>query len=287
MRLHIALMTALVVLTAGPGGGLVAQDASSSANDTFSPNLFGGLEYRMVGPSRGGRVTAVAGHREQPSTFLYGRNRRRRLEDNRLRPELAQHLRRLPRHRLDWRDPRRRVRPQHRLRRRPARTVCAATSSSVRVCTSRPDAGETWEHVGLEKTGNSGAVLIHPQNPDLAYVAAIGNPFASNPERGVYRTMDGGTSWEQVLFVSGQTGAVDLEFAPDNPDEIYASMWLAERKPWTIVSGGYEGGVYKSSDGGDTWTHLTEGLPNGLRGKSDLAVSGRRPGSRLRLDRGV
>ena len=139
------------------------------------------------------------------------------------------------------------------------------------------DAGETWTHVGLEKTGNSGAVLIHPEDYNLVYVAAIGNPFAANPERGVYRSKDGGESWEQVLYVSDETGAVDLEFAPDNPNEIYASMWRAERKPWTIISGGHEGGVYKTDDGGDSWEHLTTGLPNGLRGKSDLAVSAADP----------
>ena len=148
------------------------------------------------------------------------------------------------------------------------------------------DAGRTWTNVGLERTGNSGAVLIHPENPDVAYVAAIGNPFAPNPERGVYRTTDGGGSWEQVLFVSDKTGAVDLEFAPDNPDEIYASMWLAERKPWTIISGGDEGGVYKSSDGGDTWEYLQNGLPGGLRGKSDLAVSAGDPEPCVRAHRG-
>jgi hypothetical protein len=135
------------------------------------------------------------------------------------------------------------------------------------------DAGKTWVHLGLEKTGNSGAVLIHPDNPDLVYVAAMGNPFAPNSERGVYRSKDGGQTWENVLFVSDKTGAVDLEFAPDNPATVYASMWRAERKPWTIISGGMEGGVYRSKDGGDTWDHLTSGLPNGLRGKSDLAVS--------------
>ena len=139
------------------------------------------------------------------------------------------------------------------------------------------DAGKTWTHIGLEKTGNSGALLIHPRNPDLVYLAAIGNPFGANPERGVYRSKDGGESWEKVLFVSEKTGAVDLEFAPDNPDEIYATMWRAERKPWTIISGGDEGGVYKSTDGGDRWSQLTNGLPNGLRGKADLAVSAADP----------
>jgi photosystem II stability/assembly factor-like uncharacterized protein len=135
------------------------------------------------------------------------------------------------------------------------------------------DAGETWTFAGLREVGQIGAVLIHPENPDLAYVAAIGDPFRATPDRGIYRTTDGGGSWEKIFFVSDSTGAVDLEFAPDNPNEIYASMWRAERKPWTIISGGMEGGVYKSTDGGESWIQLTDNLPSGLRGKSDLAVS--------------
>jgi photosystem II stability/assembly factor-like uncharacterized protein len=135
------------------------------------------------------------------------------------------------------------------------------------------DAGETWDFIGLRETGQIGSVLIHPANPDVVYAAALGDAFSHNPERGVYRSEDGGQTWEKVLFVSDSTGAVDLEFAADNPQEVFASMWRGERKPWTIISGAYEGGVYKSSDGGDTWSQLTNGLPTGLRGKSDLAVS--------------
>ena len=92
-------------------------------------------------------------------------------------------------------------------------------------------------------------------------------------EMGVYRTKDGGRNWEQVLFVSDIVGAVDLELSPDNPDEIYAAMWRGERKPWTIISGSRDSGIFKSNDGGDTWTQMTNGLPGGLFGKADFAVS--------------
>ena len=258
----------LVILTAGPGR-LVAQDV-------FSPNLFEGLEYRMIGPSRGGRVTAVAGHRDQPSTFYMGATgggvwkttdygqRWHNISDGYFATGSVGAIS------VAESDP---------------NIIYVATGSDglrSNVIIGKGvyksiDAGTTWQHVGLTATGNSGAVLIHPRNPDLVYVAAIGNPFIANPDRGVYRTRDGGQSWEQVLFISEQTGAVDLEFVPDNPDEIYATMWLAERKPWTIISGGYEGGVYKSSDGGDNWLPLTTGLPTGLRGKADLAVSAADP----------
>ena len=250
--------------------------SGASENEVYSEKLFSGLRYHMLGPSRGGRVTAVAGHRRQPSTFYMGAT--------------GGGVWKTTDYGISW---------------HPISDGYFATGSigAIRVAESNPevvyvstgsdglrsnviigkgvyksvDGGKSWKHVGLERTGNSGAVLIHPENPDLVYVAAIGNPFASNPERGVYRSRDGGASWENVLFLSDQTGAVDLEFAPDNPREIYATMWRAERKPWTILSGGNEGGVYKSSDGGDTWKELREGLPTGLRGKADLAVSAADP----------
>jgi len=133
--------------------------------------------------------------------------------------------------------------------------------------------GASWQFVGLRDAGQIGAVLVHPTRPDVAYVAALGHPFGRNPERGVYRTVDGGATWRRVLFVSDSTGAIDLEFAPDDPRQIYASMWRGERKPWTIISGAREGGVYRSTDAGETWTKLGGGLPAGLVGKSDLAVS--------------
>ena len=268
MRLYLKLVVSLVILTAGPGR-LVAQDV-------FSPNLFEGLEYRMIGPSRGGRVTAVAGHRDQPSTFYMGASgggvwkttdygqRWYNISDGFFATGSIGAIS------VAESDP---------------NIIYVATGSDglrSNVIIGKGvyksiDAGTSWQHVGLTATGNSGAVLIHPRNPDLVYVAAIGNPFIANPDRGVYRTRNGGQSWEQVLFISEQTGAVDLEFVPDNPNEIYATMWLAERKPWTIISGGYEGGVYKSSDGGDNWLPLTNGLPTGLRGKADLAVSAADP----------
>ena len=135
------------------------------------------------------------------------------------------------------------------------------------------DAGETWMYAGLPEAGQIGEVAVHPQDPELVYVAALGHPFGPNAERGVYRSYNGGVNWEQVLYVSDSTGAASVVINPDNPDELYASMWRAERKPWTIISGGQEGGVYKSSDGGTTWTQLTAGLPSGLIGKIDLSIS--------------
>ena len=114
---------------------------------------------------------------------------------------------------------------------------------------------------------------MHPRNPDLVYVAATGRAFGRNEERGVYRSTDGGASWEKMLYINDRVGAIDLAINPGNPRQIFAAMWQVERKPWTMISGGKEGGVYRSSDGGDTWTKLEKGLPEGLTGRIGVAVS--------------
>ena len=240
MRRDLAGIRALAALVLLASGSVVrGQQPASSDAGPVTPELFAGLSYRTVGPSRGGRVTAVAGHRDQVSTFYMGAT--------------GGGVWKTVDYGATWRN---------------ISDGYFATGSigAIRVAESDPDiiyvatgsdglrsnviigkgvyksvdAGRTWEHLGLEDTGNTGAVLIHPENPDLVYVAAIGNPFAPNPERGVYRSRNGGQTWDQVLFVSERTGAVDLEFAPDNPDEVYATMWLVERKPWTIISGGWK-----------------------------------------------
>jgi photosystem II stability/assembly factor-like uncharacterized protein len=264
-----------IVLISVPNDTLVSQ-SSSATDQVYSADMLSGLSYRMVGPSRGGRVTAVAGHADRPATFYMGAT--------------GGGVWKTTDYGQSW---------------RPVSDGYFATGSigSIRVADSDPnivyvgtgsdgirsnvitgrgvyksnDAGETWSFAGLRNVGQIGAVLIHPTNPDLVYVAAIGDAFGATPDRGVYRSRDGGSSWEKVFFVSDSTGAVDLEFAPDDPNTIYASMWRAERKPWTVISGGMEGGIYKSTDAGDTWTQLTHNLPTGLRGKSDLAVSAADP----------
>ncbi len=266
-----AAVTLLFALSGSPPSAL-AQESASDAMTPVPAALFSGLEYRMVGPSRGGRVTAVAGHREQLLTYYMGAT-----GGGVWKTTDAGHT---------WHN----VSDGY---------FASPSIGAIRVADSNPsvvyvatgtdgmrsnviigkgvykstDAGETWTHVGLEETGSTGAVLIHPTDPDLAFVAAIGQPFGPNPERGVFRTRDGGATWQKVLFINDSTGIADLEFAPDDPGTIYAASWRGERKPWTIISGSMEGGIYRSTDGGDTWEHLTQGLPTGLRGKGDLAVS--------------
>lgn len=245
---------------------------ANPVNQVISPRSFEQLRYRCVGPTRGGRVTTVTGVLQEQDTFYMGAcgggvwkttdygERWRNVSDGFFETGSIGAIR---------------------VARSNPRTVWVGTGSDgirSNVITGRgvyksTDAGATWQFMGLRDVGQIGAVEIHPQNPDIVYVAAIGMAFGPTPQRGVYRTRDGGASWEKVLFVSNTCGAVDLELNTANPDELYACMWRGERKPWTIISGAHEGGIYKSIDGGDNWRKIESGLPQGLFGKSDLAVS--------------
>ena len=234
------------------------------------------LNYRNVGPTRGGRVTAVTGVNSQPGTFYFGAtgggvwkstnygHSWRNISDGYFSTPSIGAIR---------------VAKSN-----PDIVYVGTGSDGIRsnVITGKgvyksTDAGKTWTHLGLEKTGQIGAVEIDPSSPDRVFVAAIGNAFAPNAERGVYRTLDGGKTWKQVFFHSDTVGVVDIEFAPNNSQVVYASLWRAERKPWTIISGGSEGGIYKSTDGGENWEKLEGGLPKGIIGKIDLAVSPKNP----------
>lgn len=237
-----------------------------------APPSLEALTYRSVGPSRGGRATAVCGDVQNLGTFYMGATgggvwktedfgrRWRNISDGFFQtPSIGAIRVATTDSNLIW-----------------VGTGSDGIRSNVipgRGIYKSTDAGKTWALMGLEKTGQIGAVEIHPTNHDVVLVAAIGNVFAANDERGVYRTKDGGKTWNQVFRVSPTCGCVDLEFHPANPDIIYASMWEAERKPWTIKSGGRQGGVWRSEDGGDSWQQLGGGLPSGVVGKSDLAVS--------------
>lgn len=230
------------------------------------------LQYRHVGPTRGGRVTAVTGVASQPHVFYmgatgggvwktedYGTSWYNISDGYFTTPSIGDIN-------VAQNDP---------------NIIYVGTGSdglrsnviAGKGVYKSVDAGKSWKHIGLDNVGQIGAVEIHPSNHNIVFVAAIGNAFAPNKERGVYRTKDGGKSWENVLYISDTTGAADLEFMPSNPDIVYATVWRGERKPWTIISGGKENGIYKSMDGGDSWTRLTEGLPTRLAGKIDLAVS--------------
>ena len=272
----IIILTMILLLFTGLETTMDAAPQRTGRGRAFDDSMFAGLHFRNVGPSRGGRVTAVAGVASEEGTFYmgacgggvwkttdYGQSWRN-ISDGYFETGSIGAL-------------------QVSLS-NPDIIYVGTGSDGIRSnviagkgAYKSTDGGQSWSFLGLRDVGQIGAVLIHPTNPDLVYIAAIGSAFGPNPDRGVYRTKDGGTTWENVLFLTDRTGAVDLEFCPANPDIIYASMWHGERKPWTIISGGAEDGIFKSSDGGDSWKKLTNGLPKGLFGKSDLAVSANDP----------
>src|SRR3989449_889628 len=140
-----------------------------------------------------------------------------------------------------------------------------------------PDAGKTWQFMGLGDVGQVSQIVIDPANPDIVFVAALGHVWAPNPERGVYRTADGGKTWQKVLFVNDSTGAAHLVMVPGNPRMLFAGMWQFVRRPWELVSGGAGSGVYRSKDGGLTWERLKQGLPSGLTGNIAVAVGPTNP----------
>src|SRR5207244_9005614 len=140
-----------------------------------------------------------------------------------------------------------------------------------------PDGGKTWQAMGLGDVGQISRIVIDPANPDIVFVAALGHVWAPNPERGVFRTADGGKTWQKVLFVNDTTGAADLVMVPGNPRVLLAGMWQFVRRPWELVSGGATSGIYRSTDGGLTWQRLKQGLPAGLLGRIALAVGPTNP----------
>lgn len=138
------------------------------------------------------------------------------------------------------------------------------------------DAGKTWQHMGLEETRHIARIIIHPENPDLIWVAAQGALHGPNSDRGIYKSTDGGKHWRKVLYVNNLTGCNDLSIDYSNPDVLYASMWEHMRTPWKVISGGKGSGMYKSTDGGETWNKIHEGLPE-EKGKMAISVSRANP----------
>src|SRR5690606_6328260 len=134
------------------------------------------------------------------------------------------------------------------------------------------DAGRTWTHLGLADTQHIARIIVHPTNPDIAWVAAQGSLYGRGPERGIFKTTDGGATWRKVLFVDERTGAAELSMDATNPRILYAATWEYGRLPWKVISGGPVSALYKSTDSGETWTRMTEGLPEKM-GKMAIAVA--------------
>ena len=246
---------------------------------TDQPNLLHQLEFRSIGPTRGGRVVAVAGDPLNSATFYFGSTGGgvwKSDDGGQFWTNVSDGF----------------------FKRASVGGLAVAASdrnviyagmgeSTIRGNVSHgdgvyksTDAGQTWTHMGLEQTRNIGKVRVDPRDPDTVFVAAFGHAHGPNPERGLYRSKDGGRTWDLVLYRSEKAGANDLTINPSNPREIYVGFWEAERGPHFMSSGGPGSSLYKSTDGGDTWTELSDkpGMPKGLKGKIGVVVAPSRPG---------
>ena len=251
---------------------VVLYDTSAQMDST----LFQSMEYRSIGPSRGGRSSTVVGVPGKDFTFFMGAT-----GGGVWKTDDAG---------TTWNNVSDGQIPCGSI---GAIAVAPSDPNVIYVGTGSPDprgnvsmgigvykstdGGSNWKFIGLPKAGQVGKIVIHPDNPDKVWVGALGNIFGPNPERGVYLSENGGLSWEHTLFISDKTGCIDLAINPKNPRILFAGMWTAERKPWTFIDGSEEGGVYKSIDGGKSWNRVKGGLPEGVLGRVGLAISPANP----------
>jgi photosystem II stability/assembly factor-like uncharacterized protein len=277
-KLVLLAASALALIVFGDPQSDTRLIAQSNGNTVVNPNLYQGLRWRSVGPTRGGRSTAAAGVRTQPNVFYMGATGGGVWKTDNFGVSWAPVS--------DGQIPTGSIGALDVADSNPNVVYAGTGSEAIRsnVIVGRGvyksvDAGKTWQYAGLKEVGQIGQLKIHPKNPDIAYVAAIGQPFGWGPDRGVYRTKDGGTSWQKVLFINDQTGVVSIAINWSNPNELYAGAWRGQRKPWTIISGGpaAEGGVYKSTDGGDHWSRVSSGFPDDLIGKVWVDVAQSNP----------
>jgi len=254
-----------------------AQPADSTAHIASDPMLRA-LQWRLVGPFRGGRAVAVTGDPVEKRTFYMGA-----VDGGVWKTSNAG---------MSWHsisDDRSNIASVG------AIAIAPSDRNVIYVGTGETDfredltvgdgmyrstdGGQSWKHIGLEKTEQIATIRVDPKDPDDVFVAAYGHAFGPNPDRGVYRSRDGGASWKRVLFVDDSTGAIDLAMDPTNPRILYASMWRFQRFPWGFSAGGGKSGLWKSTDGGDTWTELTDnpGMPDVAVGRIGVSVSGSMP----------
>ena len=249
-----------------------ARGAAAVSPPQVDPALFGAMKWRGIGPYRGGRAIAVAGVPGEPGTFYFG--------------AAAGGVWKTQDFGATWVP----VFDAQKIASIGAIAVAPSNPSIVYAGTGEgalrgditfgdgvyrsADAGKTWANIGLRDTRQIGALIVDPANPDTVLVAAIGHAFGPNGERGVFRTTNAGRTWTRVLFRDDQTGAIDLASDPHDPRVIYAALWQVRRQPWNFSSGGPGSGLFRSTDGGVTWTELHgHGLPGGILGRIDVAVS--------------
>jgi photosystem II stability/assembly factor-like uncharacterized protein len=272
---HALALTA--TLAACTGSALAAPDTKPRPSPSLEATLVEGLSWRSIGPYRGGRVTAVTGVPGQPHVYYMGATGGgvfkttnagvswSPVTDGQVKTGSVGALA------VAASDP---------------NVVYAGMGEScIRGNVSHgdgvyrsTDAGKTWTHVGLRGTMQIGRVRVHPRDPELVYVAALGHTWGPSPERGVFRSRDGGGTWSKVLYVDDKTGVVDLAMDEANPRVLYAASWQVQRTPWSLESGGPGSALHKSTDGGDTWKKLDgKGLPKGPWGRIGVSVSPARP----------
>jgi photosystem II stability/assembly factor-like uncharacterized protein len=271
LRRIIGISCLLAVLSVAAGTlGLLAQEP-------LPQSLYSGLHWRLVGPFRGGRVNAVSGVPGRPNTFYYGSVCGGVWKSTNAGRTWApifdgQHVASIGAIA---------VAPSN-----PDIVFVGTGESDMRDSISfgdgmykSADAGKTWKHIGLDKTRQIARVVVDPRNPDVVFVAALGHAYGPSPDRGVYRSRDGGATWQQVLFKGEGVGAVDLAIDPDDPQVVYAALWATRRPPWYVYapSAGPGGGLFKSADGGTTWKQLQGGLPVEDFARSGIAVAPAHP----------
>ena len=253
---------------------VAASVAAAASEGGFDPSLLSQMKWRCIGPFRGGRSLTAAGSAQRPLEYYFG--------------AVGGGLWKTTDGGVNWEPV-----TDGKLRSSSVGAVAVAPSNPDIVYIGMgeaqlrgnvmqgdgvyrsSDAGRTWTHLGLPDTHAIARIRVHPTNPDVAYVAALGHPYGPNAERGVFRTADAGRTWTRVLFRSERAGAVDLAMDAADPRVLYATLWEVYRKPWTLSSGGPGSGLFKTTDGGETWTELTRtpGLPAGVLGKIGVTVS--------------